>query len=171
MNAASCSSFRPQESAPCDKSSFIISSNTVENVSKGLENDTLKKQDFYHDTGLGLLGNTDDFDFVKLREQNFEQFLLKTMRNEALLKEDSNQDNRMGLQHLPNTKAQFFKCEICRKGFQRKYTLNRHLRSHLPNPVRYQCKVCGRAYMHRYHLKRHFDAHCAKVSIMSTQLR
>lgn len=166
MNTTSCSIFRSQKS-PSFCNSFVISSREEEKFSKG-QNDTLQKQDFHYGAKLEFLPNADNFDSVKLKEPNFEHngyFLLKKLSHDSQMKEDSNQDSRVGLQHLLYSKAHFFQCEVCGKGFQRKYTLNRHLRSHLPNPVRHQCKVCGRAYMHRYHLKRHFDAHCGKVGI------
>lgn len=68
-----------------------------------------------------------------------------------------------GRPHATASKTQSsFTCEFCLKSFQRKYTLKRHLRSHMSNPERFRCEVCGRAYLHRYHLKRH--AKCHEVS-------
>ncbi|XP_048577779.1 lysine-specific histone demethylase 1A isoform X2 [Nematostella vectensis] len=49
-----------------------------------------------------------------------------------------------------------FQCTVCGKVFNRKYTMQRHMRSHSDNPARHKCTECDKTYMHHYHLKRHF---------------
>ncbi|KAI3318445.1 hypothetical protein HD806DRAFT_315864 [Xylariaceae sp. AK1471] len=60
----------------------------------------------------------------------------------------------------PQSTEKRFKCPIpeCRKLFNRKEHVTRHLKSHSPN-AQYQCHICGRRYVRSDVLRRHVSGH------------
>ena len=77
-----------------------------------------------------------------------------------------------------NERKLLYKCEICEKGFIKKYKLNRHMDSHSrENPV--ECEICNKKFRYRSCFTRHKllhneqneDKHSEKVSIFEFDCR
>ena len=59
-----------------------------------------------------------------------------------------------------NINSNYIECYICKKIFNGRSNLNRHLETvHNDNCEKYECQTCGKMFKTKFNLKRHMETH------------
>ena len=102
---------------------------------------------------------------IEIKKENHNQedeiMDLKDESNESLQminpvkeKSESETENSKGKVFISSDPRKIYKCDLCKKGFSRVYSLQRHMKSHTGAKL-FQCNFCDKKFAQNDYLKKH----------------